>query len=71
MDTEPLFAGWNRLVDKAINTAWDLGHLLMGFESDTETSVVSECLRCGALACVDGDECFGGALTLACAVVIH
>jgi hypothetical protein len=63
---EQLFAGWNRLVDQAINKAWDLGHLLLGFEEDSDTSIVSECLRCGALASVDGDEACGRALTIAC-----
>lgn len=54
------------LVAQAIEAAWSFGHLLLGFESDTDTSIVSECLKCGAYACVDGDEAFGKALTSGC-----
>ncbi len=71
MVSEQLFSGWNRLVDQVINAAWEFGHLLNAFQEDTETSIVSQCIKCGAYACVDGDEAFGQALTASCAVVIQ
>lgn len=41
-------------VRQAVEKAWDNGHLLMGFTSDTEESVVTECLRCERVIGVDG-----------------
>lgn len=66
MAFQTVYNGWDRLVLQAIDAAWTLGHILLGFERDTESSIVTNCVRCGAYACVDGDEAFGRALTKEC-----
>lgn len=43
-------------VSRAIDMAWNSGHILMGFMPDTEDSVVTECVRCGRTIGVDGDD---------------
>lgn len=53
-------------VTQAIDLAFERGHWLKGFEQDSDDSVVAECIMCGALVAVDGQDMFGEALTREC-----
>lgn len=41
---------------KAVVIAGELGHQVEDPEQDTEVSLVAECVRCGSLVAVDGQE---------------
>lgn len=53
-------------VTRAIDIAWENGHILKAFSSDTDESVVTECIRCGDVIAVDGNEIVGQATKRVC-----
>lgn len=57
---------FDALVQVAVDRAWALGHLLLGFDHDSEDSIVSECIVCGAIAAVDFGFVGGTATTAPC-----